>query len=224
MNAALVPVRSITDAKGRLARRLDAARREQLALAMLADMLAALGAARLVDRICVVSSDRLLLASALAQGAEVIEEGEPSGLNAAVAMAGGRLEAGGVKRLLTIPGDVPLICPQEVDLLFASDPSLHPVVVVPSASGTGTNGLLTSPPTVIGSRFEGASLEAHLGACREAGFEALVVKMDGFELDVDTPRDLESLARGGARGHACLEWLRQWELYQADGQLRGSPS
>jgi 2-phospho-L-lactate guanylyltransferase (CobY/MobA/RfbA family) len=61
VNAALVPVRSISGAKNRLASRLDEAQREQLALAMLEDMLAALGACPTLDRVVVVSADAGLL-------------------------------------------------------------------------------------------------------------------------------------------------------------------
>lgn len=193
MNAALVPVRSITGAKKRLATTLAVSDRERLALAMLESMLGALGRARSIDRVFVVSADHGLLGHAARLGAELIEEGRPQGLNAAVAMAAATIEKRGAKRLLTIPGDVPLIEPHEIDLLMATDPGLHPVVMVPSASGQGTNALLTSPPTVIASRFEGSSLEAHRSACREAGLCGLVMELGGFALDIDTAEDLAAL-------------------------------
>jgi 2-phospho-L-lactate guanylyltransferase len=195
MHAALVPVRGIANAKKRLASRSSVAEREALALAMLADMLGALTRARSVDRMVVVSADSDLLAHARRHGAEVIDEGEPRGLNAAVELASRALERDGVTRLLTIPGDVPLLDPGEIDRLFATDPLRHPVVLVPSGDQTGTNGLLTSPPTVIESCFEGASLAAHAKACRRAGIEPLVLRLAGFALDVDTPSDLSALAR-----------------------------
>ncbi len=193
MNAALVPVRSITGAKKRLATTLAATDRERLALSMLERMLAALGRAHSLERIFVVSADRLLLDHAAALGAKLIEEGRPRGLNAAVALAAGAIERQGATRLLTIPGDVPLIDTGEIDRLMATDPERHPVVLVPSAAGTGTNALLTSPPTVIRSRFEGSSLEAHQQACHEAGLPCLVMELAGFALDVDTAEDLAAL-------------------------------
>ncbi|RMF19889.1 MAG: hypothetical protein D6760_12580, partial [Deltaproteobacteria bacterium] len=96
-----------------------------------------------------------------------------------------------------IPGDVPLIEPGEVEELLATDPRQHPVVLVPSAAGTGTNALLASPPTIIRPCFEGHSLDAYRRACRAAGIESLVLPLAGFALDVDTIEDLECLARSG---------------------------
>jgi 2-phospho-L-lactate guanylyltransferase len=171
---------------------------------MLNDMLAALERASSVGRVAVVSADEALLRHASLLGAEVIEEGRPRGLNAAVALAAAVLEENGVDRLLTIPGDVPLIGGAEVDRLFATDPAAHPVVLVPSASGSGTNGLLTSPPTVILSRFEGNSLKAHQQACREAGIEPLVLPLQGFMLDVDTPDDLTAMRAATAAGRSVV--------------------
>ena len=118
MNAALIPVRSIAGAKRRLAGCLDDTRREMLALAMLEDMIAALQAATRLDRIVVVSSDADLLRHARRCGAETLEEGPARGLNGAVAFAAAELEKQGVRRLLTIPGDVPLLDPFEIDALF----------------------------------------------------------------------------------------------------------
>lgn len=118
-------------------------------------------------------------------------------LNRAVAAAAERLSLVGVTRLLTIPGDVPLIEPDEVAAAFAIDAAAYPVVLVPSGAGTGTNGLLLSPPTAIVPRFEGASLEAHIDACRTAGIAFRVLALPSFALDVDTPEDLVELARRG---------------------------
>jgi 2-phospho-L-lactate guanylyltransferase len=199
MNAALVPVRGLAGAKKRLASCLTIDQREGLALAMLTDMIEALRAAAGVDRIVVVSADAELLRHAGEAGAEVLAEGERRGLNAAVAAAATRLEAEGVHRLLTIPGDVPLIEPLEVDALFREHAPHAPVVLVPSAAGTGTNGLLTSPPTVVEPHFEGASLQAHLAACHERALQARVAECPSFRLDIDTAEDLAQLAASANR-------------------------
>ena len=194
MNAALIPVRSIAGAKKRLATCLDDARREELALAMLEDMLAALRASTALDRIVVVSSDAALLRHARRCGAETIEEGPAAlGLNAAVTFAAERLQAEGVTRLLTIPGDVPLLDPFEIDALFEVNAERYPVIAAPSASATGTNALVTSPPTVIDFRFEGESLDAYRRECRDRGVEMLILCLESFAIDLDTPADLDAL-------------------------------
>jgi 2-phospho-L-lactate guanylyltransferase len=214
VNAALIPVRSIAGAKKRLAGCLDDARREELALAMLEDMLAALGAATRLDRIVVVSSDADLLAHARRCGAEALDEGPARGLNAAVTWAATELESQGVRRLLVIPGDVPLLDPFEIDALFEIDAERYPVVCVPSSSATGTNGLVVSPPTRIDFRFEGESLAAYRAECRAKAAEMLILALEGFAVDVDTPADLAALPMRG--GYRTCELLEEWrELLEA---------
>ena len=190
MQAALLPVRSLASAKGRLAASLSAVEREALTREMLAAMIRALAAARSVARTFVVSADARVLEDAQRLGAVPLVEEAARGLNFAVGAAARELEARGVSRLLTIPGDVPLIEPRDVDALFALDAREYPVVLVPSASGMGTNALLTSPPTVIEPRFEGASLAAHAALCRDRGIAYRVLELPSFALDVDTPEDL----------------------------------
>ncbi|MFQ5352402.1 MAG: 2-phospho-L-lactate guanylyltransferase [Candidatus Binatia bacterium] len=228
MNAAVVPVRSISGAKNRLASCLEQGQRRELALTMLEDMLVALRAARRVDLISVVSADEALLEQALVLGADVVDErscasatGAPRGLNAAVSQAARVLERRGASRLLAIPGDVPLLRPSEIDELLAIDAALHPVVLVPSSSPGGTNGLLLSPPTVITPRFEGASLEAHRRACESAGISCLTVELPGFALDVDTPDDLDRLSR--ANGCRTASLVASWREREED-RLRSKPA
>lgn len=211
MHAALLPVKSLVNAKGRLAATLSAAEREELTRAMLADMVEALAAAPSLNRTYVLSGDAEVLRAGAELGAEPLDENslpvhsaeaqaEGPGLNRVVAAAAARLSASGVTRLLVIPGDVPLVEPEEAAAAFAVDPVEWPVVLIPSAGGAGTNGLLLSPPTVISPRFEGASLAAHMDACREQGVSFRILDLPSFALDVDTPEDLLELARhGGSR-------------------------
>lgn len=212
MNAVLVPVRSLSGSKSRLASRLDDEQRRELAAAMLDDLLDAVGAAAAPQTVAVVSSDRALLDDAKARGAEAIHEGPARGLNRAVAMAAERLEAAGVTRLLTVPGDVPGLDAREVDAAFDTDADRYPVVAIPSATGTGTNGLLTGPPSVVGFHFEGASLSAYARAAEQAGLAMLTLPLDSFAVDVDTPRDLSALAANRAPRTVAL--ARAWQLIE----------
>ncbi len=195
MQAALIPVRTLSDAKRRLAAILSRRQREELAVAMLADMLDALLAARALAAVYVLSADHAVLECAARMGAEPLREEQPAGLNAAVIWAASILERSQVRRLLTVPGDVPLLATDEVDRLLATDPRQHPVVLVPSAAGTGTNALLTSPPSAIAPCFEGHSLSAHVAACTGRGIVPLIVPLASFALDIDTPEDLALLGR-----------------------------
>jgi 2-phospho-L-lactate guanylyltransferase len=233
MNAVLIPVRSMTGAKNRLAADFDDAARTRLTLAMLADMVAAARAARSVGGVYVVSADADLLERARRIGAEPLVETDcltaaapaldawnvRGGLNRGVFAAAQALEKRSVARLLTIPGDVPLVAAAEIDELFAAACSA-PVVLVPSGTGTGTNGLLTSPPCAIAPRFEGESLAAHLRACEEGGLVHALLALPGFALDVDTIADLRVLAaRGTPRESAVVATTLLESLRQARPEL-----
>ena len=207
MNAALIPVRSIAGAKQRLAGSLDEQGRERLAMAMLEDMLAALQASTRLQRVVVVSSDRNLLRFAQRCGAEVLEEGPARGLNAAVQFAAEELERRGVTRLLVIPGDVPLLDPFEIDALFEVDAGRYPVIAVPSASASGTNALVTDLPAGIDFRFEGESLDAFRRECRSRNRELLILVLEGFAIDLDTPADLDALPL--RRGYRTCDFVAE---------------
>lgn len=221
VNAAVIPVRSTTGAKQRLGQRLDPARREALALAMLDDMLAALVGSRALDLPAVVSSDPVLLERARSRDVLALDErqlqGRALGLNGAVAWAAEQLEQRGATRLLAIPGDVPLLRSREIDELLELDSPRRSVMLVRSGSPGGTNGLLLSPPTVMQPRFEGESLAAHENACQQAGLPCTVLTLSSFALDLDRPEDLETLL-DAAEDLQTTRLLRHWFA----GDLRNS--
>ena len=86
MIVAAVPIKDLSDAKQRLASVLTLAERDQLARAMLRDVLRALAAAEL-DRIWVVTREPAVAAIARGLGAEPVIEAENRGHTAAVALA-----------------------------------------------------------------------------------------------------------------------------------------
>jgi 2-phospho-L-lactate guanylyltransferase (CobY/MobA/RfbA family) len=82
------------------------------------------------------------------------------------------------------------------------------VTAVPSASGSGTNALVTAPPTVIDFRFEGSSLAAFRDECATRGIAMGVVEAACFAIDVDTPADLSALPH--LIGYRTCELLSAW--------------
>lgn len=67
------------------------------------------------------------------------------------------------------------------------------VVIVPDRHGSGTNGLLLSPPDAIAPSFGPDSCERHRGLARAAGAACLIERPASLLLDVDTREDLEAL-------------------------------
>src|SRR2546430_52826 len=147
MHAALVPIKSLHQAKSRLATHLTQPQRAALVLDMLHHVLCTLQASNALDRISVVSSDRRVLEQAQTWGAHVRVE-EETGHNPALTAAATRELAEGTTALLTISADLPLL--QVNDIHGMIDQSKHSAVTLaPSQDHTGTNALLVRPPLAL---------------------------------------------------------------------------
>ena len=110
------------------------------------------------------------------------------GLNAALASGASELARRGARSISVIPADVPLAAPDDLaDVLDTGATS--DVVVVPSATGGGTNALYVDPPRAIDPSFGEGSLGAHVRAADERGLRCSILGLDRLEIDVDTPED-----------------------------------
>jgi len=212
MIVAAVPVKDLVNAKQRLVRVLDAAERRALARAMLTDVLRALGGAGL-DRVWVVTREPEVAALARAFGAEPLAEADNRGHTAAVAAAQAEAVRAGADTFLTIPGDVPCITAAEIRTLVDALPAPPAVVLTPSRSGLGTNGVLLAPPTVMPLRFGEPSFDNHLAAARALRLTPRIVPLPGLGLDVDDPDDLAALLAAGART-ASARLLAGWRVHE----------
>ena len=207
MKVALLPAKPLSLAKTRLASVLGDADRMRIAAAMFTDVLRALSGARSVDAVVVVTADATLSTRARGMGAVVVDEGEPRGLNGAVALgttAAGRL---GAEAVLVVLSDVPLATAADVDDLLLRGPA-HGALVVPSKEGTGTNAMLRQPPTVFAPSFGGRSLERHVAAAERARIPCEIVRNPRVALDLDTPEDLRAFASTVSATETYRETLR----------------
>jgi 2-phospho-L-lactate guanylyltransferase len=201
--AAVVPVKHFDDAKQRLATGLEPAQRRDLAAAMVEDVLAAIGQARTIERTIVVSGDPLAQEIAAEAGAEVVPDPADAG-HIQAALAGiARAELEGAECVVLLPGDCPLLDPQELDRLLTGVPASY-VGIVPDRHGTGTNGLVLRPPSTIVPAFGEGSCTRHVDLAREAGIPFEVEKLASLGLDLDTPADVIALTRvlAARRGRA----------------------
>jgi 2-phospho-L-lactate/phosphoenolpyruvate guanylyltransferase len=185
--AAILPVKSFSRAKHRLGDAVGGAEREELAAAMVGDVLAALSAVAEIDDIVVVTTEPLAAGDAV-----VIDDPEQAGQSAAAARGIDAALARGAERALLVPGDCPAIDPQELGALLAGGGD---VVIVPDRHGTGTNALLLEPPTIVSPSFGAGSFARHAALARAAGAEVKVRELPSLGLDVDTPDDLAALRR-----------------------------
>ncbi|HET7510168.1 MAG TPA: 2-phospho-L-lactate guanylyltransferase [Solirubrobacterales bacterium] len=181
-------------AKQRLAAGVDPERRRELAAAMLADVLEAIGGARALERLIVVTGDPVAQELAAEADAEVVPDPEDAG-HIAAALAGiARAEVEGAERVVLLAGDCPLLDPRELDRLLTGVPGSY-VGIVPDRHGTGTNALLLSPPSAIVPAFGEGSRDLHVEAARAAGIPFGIEELPSIELDLDTPGDVIALTR-----------------------------
>ncbi|HMI81823.1 MAG TPA: 2-phospho-L-lactate guanylyltransferase [Solirubrobacterales bacterium] len=195
MNAtAILPVKRFDAAKQRLAGGVDTERRRELAAAMVADVLEAIGEARAVERLIVVSGDPIAQELAAEAGAEVVPDPEDAGHVEAAQAGIARAEIEGAERVVLLAGDCPLLDPRELDRLLTGVPGSY-VGIVPDRHGTGTNALVLSPPAAIVPAFGEGSRERHVEAARAAGVPFGIEELPSIELDLDTPADVIALTR-----------------------------
>jgi 2-phospho-L-lactate guanylyltransferase len=198
--AAVLPIKSFDQAKQRLRHELAAHDRRALVEAMFADALVALGRVSSLERIVVVSGDRVAQRIAAGYGASIVEDDE-LGHNTAAARGVEMLKEDGLERALLVPGDCPLLSPDDLNALLTHPAGEHSALIVPDRHGTGTNALLLTPPDVLAPSFGPDSRRRHLADASAAGVSAEIVELDSLGLDIDTPEDLEALRRTLAGTH-----------------------
>lgn len=195
MTVAVVPMKPIAQAKGRLASVLPPEARQSLARLMLADVLAACQECSDIQRTILLSADASLTELAKEHNADPLAEHHPLGLNAAMKTASAMLDS---QTLLYLAGDLPLLKASDISALADRFRTGSKVIIAPSADGTGTNALLLSPPDIIEPAFGHGSSERHEISARSLGMDPVVVRNHNIGLDIDTPQDLEILLRNPA--------------------------
>ncbi len=188
---ALIPVKSLTTAKSRLASSFTQHQRERLVLDMLHHVLCVLLDSELFEKVSVVSSDKQVLEKAYLWGAKTVVE-EQNGHNQALHGAALREKSEGVTALLTISADLPLLTTQEIRCFFEQSMQ-HEVVLAPSRDGTGTNAILVRPPLAVPYVFGPDSLQSFLEAARLRHLSYSTYHSIGLALDIDTIDDLDEV-------------------------------
>lgn len=192
---AIVPVKPLAEAKGRLRAALSGAQRRQLALCMLGDVIAALGDVPQIARTLVVTADADVATHATRLGADILAEPHASGLNAGVSRGLEAAHAAGFAAALVLPADLPLATAGEIRKLvgFGRHSTSPQISMVPAADGDGTNALLVSPPLSLTPAFGPGSFLTHLAQALARRIDVRVLHLAGLAHDMDRPEDLERL-------------------------------
>lgn len=208
MRAALIPMKSLAEAKMRLADVLDQRERAELALAMLVDVVSACVESEMFDRVAVVSSDSDVFWQVRELGATPIAEpatlsGLNDGLTFGVRYLARRV---GCDEVVIFPADVPLVRAEDVCTVVNALAGAERRVVMVRAGDNGTNALGLRPPEVIPMRFGVDSASKHRGEAEAAGVEVVELEVPRLAFDVDAAGDVETLA-SKAVGAATRGWI-----------------
>jgi 2-phospho-L-lactate guanylyltransferase len=192
MIVALVPVKRLDEAKGRLADLLAPDERRRLALAMLEDVLCALRAVPRIDRIAVVSPDSAALTRAEELGAQPLPEPPLCrGVNQALSHASTVLAEQGAEGLIVVAADIPTALPADIEDVLEALPA-RGIAVVPT-DDRGTGALALRPPGVIPFRYGRRSSAVHRREAVARGLPARVLHLVSLTRDVDETDDVADL-------------------------------
>ena len=195
MRIIAVPVKSLSDAKSRLAPALTPLERGALTLAMLEDVLDATLAMNGWET-WVISPDEAVLEIAARRRARALTEDEPPLANAIRQVEREAIDAG-ADALAVLLGDTALVT---TEALARALHTLGGVIVAPDAQRSGTNLLVRRPPEVIAARFGPDSYRRHLESAGSGGVPASVVDLDELAFDLDGPDDILTLLQTGRQG------------------------
>ena len=188
---AILPVKRLDKAHGRLAAALPAPARRDLAEAMFLDTVTKLRHSRCIDSVLVVTADDAVARWARWLGHEVLLQGEDAGHSAAAAEGASAALAEGADRVAMLPADCPLLDPHELDDRLGNSP--RTALIVPDRHGTGTNALVLCPPDAVMPGFGPDSCARHVSRARAAGISFALERLQSMSLDLDTPEDMSQL-------------------------------
>lgn len=190
----VLPLKSLANAKERLATALNTEQRQALCLAMLDDTLSAVRACPKVHDVWLLTAD-----AGLAQERNTQHIADPGGdLSAAVTHAAHQFEALGYEHLLVLHADLPLLDTNALDTIIDAHHRLRTrdkrcVSIATDLNRQGSNALLCSPPTAMRFAYGQHSLKAHLDFTRSAAMEAQTLDLAPIATDIDTAEDLDKL-------------------------------
>ena len=196
--AAVVPIRSLTGGKTRLAGVLSPAERATLIRRMLHGVVRAATDSNAVKSVIVVSPDEAALAFAATldpRVATVRQADEHPGLLPALDQGRAFAQAAGYAGLLVLFGDLPLLDGGDVRNLLRRD---APVVIAPDRHGAGTNALLlrlgaSADDGQFRFQFGDGSYARHVAEAHRLGLDVAAAFTPGTAFDLDTPQDLIDL-------------------------------
>ena len=208
---AVIPVKNLNEAKHRLESVLNPIQRRNLFAAMLEDVLATVMAVPEFEQVVVATICPKAAEIARRNGASVLSTVQDEGQTKAVARTASTLEENGIKHMLMLPGDVPLVTVEEIQTVLEVHGNAPTMTIVPARDEQGSNCIALSPPTAAPLRFGPNSYFPHLETARKIGLTLNTTKLAGIGLDIDTQDDLQELCKQPFQTRA-QEYLQEQKI------------
>ena len=208
---AVIPVKNLNEAKHRLESVLNPIQRRNLFAAMLEDVLATVMAVPEFEQVAVATICPTAAEIARRYGASVLSTVQDDGQTEAVTRTAATLEENGIKHMLMLPGDVPLVTVEEIQTVLEVHGNAPTMTIVPARDEQGSNCIALSPPTAVPLRFGPNSYFPHLETARKMGLTLNTTKLAGIGLDIDTQDDLQELCKQPFQPRA-QEYLQEQKI------------
>jgi 2-phospho-L-lactate/phosphoenolpyruvate guanylyltransferase len=222
MLVALIPMKNPLRSKQRLAGLLDPEERRLLAMAMFTDVLLAAGRAGSIDRVIVMGEGEQVAEIARSCECDVLPDPEGKGETEAVAAATDRL-SGRADGILLLPADVPLVLPEDLDVVVRASGDIPGVTLCPSRNRLGTNGVLRRPGNIMPLTFGSNSFYPHCDLAHRLNISCTIVELPRLGLDIDRPEDVSTYlmeaGRDGAERSHTYEYLVSIDALERTRQL-----
>ncbi len=220
---ALVPVKSLTLTKQRLKTCLGPDR-PGLTMAMLTDVLNALGRSREITQIAVVTADPLVSDIAESRGALVVDEVEAMGMIEALDLGIDAIRRMGGQHLVILPADVPLVTGPEIDRIVQElqiqrqTRGDNITGIGPSKDRGGTNFLFIDTGRPIPLMYGPGSYVRHKACALEHGNVPVSLHSPVIALDIDEKKDLDEFV-SHCLSHPEFQESETWQFLQGKGYI-----
>lgn len=194
---ALVPLKSLAQAKKRLEPAIGPETRRALVLAMAADVLAALAGVDSIAQTLIVSNEPEAGSLLGDRHLDVFYSADTEGLNRELEQAAAYAASQGAERVLILHADLPWLHADRLSRFIEESPA-GGVRAAQDKAGTGTNAILSPLPLPLPLVFGADSLAAFRAEAAAHAVELDIVADPGLSYDIDDPDDLARLIGEGA--------------------------
>src|SRR3954449_10989327 len=181
---AIVAVKGLSVANGRLDGTLSEDERNRLAEALFLDLIVKLPRSRCIDDVLVVTADASIARQVRWFGHKVLIQDADEGHSEAAAAGARAAMAEGAQRVAMLPVDCPMLDTDELDAHIGR--SARTVLIIPDRHGTGTNGLVLAPPDVFDPALRPDSCSTNVSRARASGISTALEEVGSMEIDLDT--------------------------------------